>query len=139
MAYDEETAQRVRKLLSARRDVAEKKLMGGLTFMVKGAMCCSVSGRGGLMVRVGADAYERALAEPHARAMEMRGRPMTGFVRVDPDGYRTDAALRTWVQRGVDFVATLPAGLSRKKASRMKASGKKPSRNAPARRRKTRS
>jgi len=129
MAYDEQTAQRVRKLLSARRDVAEKKLMGGLTFMVKGAMCCSVSGRGGLMVRVGADAYERALAEPHARAMEMRGRPMTGFVRVDPDGYRTDAALRTWVQRGVDFVATLPGRPSRKKATG----------HAPARRRETRS
>jgi len=136
MAYDEATAERVRKILSARRDVAEKKLMGGLTFMVKGAMCCSVSGRGGLMVRVGAEAYERALAEPHVRAMEMRGRPMTGFVRVDPDGYKTDAALRKWIARGVDFVVTLPAGGSRKKASGKKASGKPRSNKAPARRRK---
>jgi hypothetical protein len=91
--------------------------MGGICFMVKGAMCCSASGRGGLLVRVGASGYERMLAEPHVTAMEMGGRPMTGFVRVDPDGYRTDAALRKWLQRGLDFVATLPAK-PRKKSTR---------------------
>jgi hypothetical protein len=116
MAYDEKTAERIRKVLAARRDVVEKKLMGGLCFMVKGGMCCSVSSRGGLLVRVGPEAFERLLGEPHVAPMEMRGRTMTGFVRVMPDGYRTEAALRKWVQRGVDFVLTLPAKPKRKRA-----------------------
>lgn len=116
MPYDEKTAERVRKLLSNRRDVVEKKLMGGLCFMVKGAMCCAVSGRGGLLVRVGPEAHERMLGEPHVLPMEMRGRTMTGFVRVMPEGYRTDAALRKWVQRGVNFVLTLPAKPKRQRA-----------------------
>ena len=118
MAYDEKTAERVRKVLATRRDVAEKKLMGGLCFMVKGAMCCSVSGRGGLLVRVGPEAFERMLGEPHVQPMEMRGRTMTSFVRVMPDGYRTEAALRKWVQRGVDFALTLPAKPSSRKRRR---------------------
>jgi hypothetical protein len=78
MAYDEKTAMRVRKLLSGRPDVAERKMMGGLCFMVRGHMCCSVSGRGGLMVRVGPDAYDAALREPHIQPIEMGGRSMTG-------------------------------------------------------------
>src|SRR5215471_17497439 len=108
MAYDEATAERVRKLLARRRGAAEKKLMGGLAFMVNNAMCCSVSGRGGLLVRVGPEGHERAMAEPHVEPVVMRGRPVVGFVRVRPDGYRTDAMLRRWVERGLDFVATLP-------------------------------
>jgi len=108
MAYDEATAERVRKLLSDRRDVVEKKMMGGLCFMVKGAMCCSVGGQGGLLVRVGAEAQERVLREPHVKPMKMGGRIMTGFVRIDPDGYRSGPALKTWVERGVAFVLTLP-------------------------------
>src|SRR5215475_3897289 len=102
MAYDEKTAERVRRVLSGRRGVVEKKLMGGLCFMVKGGMCCSVSGRGGLLVRVGADAHEQMLAEPHVQPMEMRGRTMTGFVRVAAEGYRTDAALKKWIERGIE-------------------------------------
>jgi TfoX/Sxy family transcriptional regulator of competence genes len=113
MAYDEATAERIRELLSDRRDVVEKKMMGGLCFMVNGAMCCSVSGKGGLLVRVGPDAQEKVLGEPHVKPMEMRGRIMTGFVRVDPDGYRSASALKRWVERGVDFVLTLPAASSR--------------------------
>src|SRR5882762_7922441 len=101
MAYDEKTAGRVRALLSDRRDVVEKKLMGGLSFMVEGSMCCSVSGRGGLLVRVGAEAHAQTLAEPHVQPMGMGGRIMSGFVRVAPEGYRTGAALRKWVERGV--------------------------------------
>jgi hypothetical protein len=116
MAYDEKTAERIRKVLASRRDVVEKKLMGGLCFMVKGGMCCSVSGRGGLLVRVGPEAFERMLGEPHVQPMKMSGRTMTGFVRVMPEGYRTEAALRKWVQRGVDFVLTLPAKPKRKRA-----------------------
>jgi TfoX/Sxy family transcriptional regulator of competence genes len=113
MAYDEATAERIRKLLSDRRDVVEKKMMGGLCFMVKGAMCCSVSGQGGLLVRVGAAAQEEVLREPHVKPMEMRGRIMTGFVRIDADGYRSAPALKRWVERGLDFVLTLPAASSR--------------------------
>ncbi len=109
MPYDQITAERVRDVLSSRRDVTEKRLMGGLCFMVGGAMCCSVSARGGLLIRVGAAAHERMLDEPHVSAMKMGGRMVRGFVRVAAEGYRTDAALRKWIARGLDFVATLPA------------------------------
>jgi TfoX N-terminal domain len=121
MAYDEKTAERVRRLLLARPDVVEKKIMGGLCFMVKDRMCCSVSGKGGLLVRVGPDAHRSMLGEPHVEPMEMRGRVMTGFVRVAAEGYRTEAALRKWVKRGVDFVATMPSVPAAKKATRPKA------------------
>ena len=115
MAYDEKTAERVRGLLSGRGDVVERKMMGGLSFMVQGHMCCSVSGRGGLMVRVGAEAQSSALNEPHVQPVEMGGRAMTGFVRVDPQGYQTEAELRRWVERGLDLVQTLsPASSPRK-------------------------
>jgi TfoX N-terminal domain len=112
MAYDEKTAERVRKVLAARRDVVERKLMGGLCFMVGGSMCCSVSGRGGLLIRVGAQAHARMLGEPQVRPMEMRGRTMTGFVRVAPEGYGTAAALRKWIDRGI--IAAASAKPSRK-------------------------
>ena len=117
MAYDEQTAERVRRLLSARSDVVEKQLMGGMCFMVGGHMCCSVSSRGGLMVRVGPDAYPAMLREPHAAAVEMRGRSMAGYVRVAPEGYSSGAGLKKWVTRGVDFVTTLPKRAAAKKPS----------------------
>jgi hypothetical protein len=88
--------------------VREQKLFGGLCFMVRGHMCCAVSGRGGLLVRVGPDAPSAIFSEPHASEVEMRGRTMGGFVRVAPDGYRTANGLKKWVARAVDFVATLP-------------------------------
>ena len=118
VAYDEKTAARVRLLLAARGDVVETKLMGGLCFMVGGNMACSVSARGGLLVRVGPGGVASALRQPHVNQMRMGARAMSGFVRVDPEGYRTDAALRKWVQRGVDFAASLPTknkGTSRKR------------------------
>jgi TfoX/Sxy family transcriptional regulator of competence genes len=121
MAYDEDTAGRVRKLLSRHPDVTEKKMMGGLCFMVKGRMCCSVSGRGGLLVRVGADAQPSMLAEPHVEPMEMGKRMMAGFVRVAPEGYQTEAALKTWIKRSLDFVATMPSGSSVRKPTRRQA------------------
>jgi TfoX/Sxy family transcriptional regulator of competence genes len=108
MAYDEETAARVRKVLSGRRDVVEKK-MGGLSFMADGAMFCSVNGRGGLLVRVGAEVQERVLREPHVQPVGMGKRIMTGFVRVAPEGYRTDAALKKWVERGIAYAAANPS------------------------------
>jgi hypothetical protein len=108
MAYDEEVAGRIRKLLSGRSDVHEQPLMGGLCFMVRGHMCCAVSGRSGLLIRVGPDADSSMLGEPHAAPVEMRGRIMTGYVRVAPAGYQASAGLKKWVTRAVDFVATLP-------------------------------
>jgi TfoX/Sxy family transcriptional regulator of competence genes len=125
MAYDEETAERIRKLLSGRRDVVGKKMMGGLCFMVAGSMCCVVSGKGGLLVRVGPDAFARALAEPHVEPMEMRGRVMTGFVRVAPEGFRTELMLKKWVERGLAFVTAMPKGPAKKTATK-KSAGKQP-------------
>lgn len=90
-------------MLSNRSDVVEKRMVGGLSFMVGGSMCCGVTGDA-LMVRVGADARDRALAEPHVRPMKLGGRPLAAFVCIEPAGFRTDAALRAWVQRGIDFV-----------------------------------
>jgi hypothetical protein len=116
MAYDEDTAGRVRKMLSRRPDVTEQKMMGGLCFMVEGRMCCSVSGRGGLLVRVGAEAQQSMLGEPHVLPMAMGRRMMKGFVRVAPEGYATEAALKTWIKRGIDFVATMPSGSTVRKA-----------------------
>ncbi len=131
MAYDEATALRVRELLSGRTDVTEKKMIGGLCFMVKGRICCSVSGRGGLVVRVGADAYQATLGEPH---IVLGGRTMTGFVRVGPEGYRTDAGLKKWVKRGVDFVATMPVSAPKRKRTRAKAPRSKAARSTATKR-----
>jgi hypothetical protein len=108
MPYDEPTAERVRQVLSRRRGVAEKRMMGALVFMVAGRMCCGVTGRA-LMVRVGRDAYARTVAQPHVRPMEIGGRRPAGFVLVDPPAIKAPAALAKWVQRGLDFAATLPA------------------------------
>jgi TfoX/Sxy family transcriptional regulator of competence genes len=116
MAYDEETAARVRKALSRQGGVVEKKMMGGLCFMVKGAMSCTVSGRGGMLIRIRPEVQEPMLREPYVQPMEMGARTMKGFVRVMPEGYRTDAALAQWVQRGLDAVAALPAKPVRGKA-----------------------
>lgn len=108
MGYDQQTAERVRRTLTGRPGVVEKRMVGGLSFMVDGHMCCGVTSTA-LMVRIGSDAYERELARPYVRPMEFAGRPLAGYVCVDPEGFPTDAALATWVQRGIDFVSTLPA------------------------------
>jgi hypothetical protein len=109
MAYDTEAADRVRTVLSGRSDVVEKRMVGGLSFMVGGAMCCGVTATG-LMVRVGPGGLDQALTEPHVRPMKIGGRALRGFVLVEPAGYRTDAALARWVERGLDFVSTLAGG-----------------------------
>jgi len=107
MSYDAQVAERVRRTLSERGDVVEKRMVGGLSFMVNGSMCCGVTGSA-LMVRVGREGYRWALAQPHVRPIEFAGRPLAGFVCVEPDGYQNDAALTMWVQRGIDFVSALP-------------------------------
>ena len=115
MPYDTHAADGIRVLLAERAGVVERKMMGGLVFMVNGNMCVTASGRGGILVRVGPDAQKRVLKEPHVQPMRMAGRSMTGFVRVLPEGYRTAAALRKWVKRGLDYVATLPPKAARSK------------------------
>jgi hypothetical protein len=119
MGYDKKTAERVRRVLSRRRGVVEKKMVGGLSFMVNGSMCCGVTGTA-LMIRVGPEAREWALAQPHVQQMKFAGRPLGGFVCVDPAGIRTDTALATWVQRGIDFVTALPAKRSATRKPRPK-------------------
>ena len=108
MAYDEGLAERVREVLADRHDVTEKKMLGGLAFMLGGHMCCGVVGDD-LMVRVGAERHEAALAAPGARPMDFTGRPMKGFVFVDGESVAEDDALREWVGRGVEHAASLPA------------------------------
>jgi TfoX/Sxy family transcriptional regulator of competence genes len=108
LSYDPEAAERVRQLLSAHDGVVEKKMVGGLSFLVNGNMCCGITGTE-LMVRVGADGREQALREPHVRAMQFAGRALSGFVCVEPAGFASDDALAQWVQRGLDFISGLPA------------------------------
>lgn len=107
MAYDEGLAERLREVFQGQTETVEKRMFGGLAFMVNGNMCCGVE-RESLMARVGPDQYEEALTLPNARPMDFTGRPMRGFVYVDPDGMESDEGLNEWVQRCLDFVATLP-------------------------------
>lgn len=106
MAHDEKLAARIRKILSRRRGVTEKRMVGGLSFLAGGAMCCGVAGAA-LMIRVGKDARDAALALPHTRPMILGGRELGGFICVEPAGIRSDKALADWVQRGLDFAAGL--------------------------------
>lgn len=107
MAYDEEIANRIREALAQQDGVDEKKMFGGLAFMVHGHMCCGALGDE-IMVRVGPDQYEAALAQPHARAMDFTGKPMRGMVYVGPEGIASDEDLAAWVGRGLAFVTGLP-------------------------------
>src|SRR5260221_6205951 len=108
MSYDEQLAARVRKVLSKQLDVVEKKMVGGLCFMVHGAMCRGLT-KADFMVRIGPAHYDDALAEAHARPMDFTGRPLAGMVYVAPEGLRSAAALSKWVERGVKFVTSLSA------------------------------
>jgi TfoX/Sxy family transcriptional regulator of competence genes len=130
MSYDERTANRIRAVLARRRDVVERKMFGGLTFMVNGAMCCGITAEA-LVIRVGPAEYEAALAEPHARPMTFTGRPLAGMVYVDPPGYRTARALARWVQRGIDFVTAKPARPARATGAVRRSSSRKASRTRP--------
>jgi hypothetical protein len=101
-------AERVRNALEGIPELVERKMFGGVGFMVQGNMACGVHGDG-LIVRVGPDAYQRAVMGPHTRPFDLTGRPMKGWVVVVPDGYRSEDDLRAWVQEGLDFALTLPA------------------------------
>jgi TfoX/Sxy family transcriptional regulator of competence genes len=107
MAYDEELAQRIRDSLQEIPALVEKKMFGGIGFMLRGNMACGVNGDV-LIVRVGPERYEEALATPYARVFDMTGRPMKGWVTVAPAGIAADDELERWVWQGVDFAMSLP-------------------------------
>jgi TfoX/Sxy family transcriptional regulator of competence genes len=107
MPFDETLAKRVRAVLRGTDSLIERKMFGGLAFMVHGHMCCGIVGKD-LVVRTGPDEYQAALAQPHARPMNFTGRAMRGFVFVDPLGCGSTPQLKAWVQRGLRFVLSLP-------------------------------
>ena len=107
MAYDERLLQRIRQALAERDDIAEQKMFGGISFILRGNFACGLN-KDNLVVRVGPEQYAEALAHPHAREMDFTGRPMKGWVYVDPAGYASDKDLAQWVQLGVDFALSLP-------------------------------
>ena len=108
MPYDEDLANRLRELLAAEAGVTEKKMFGGLAFLVHGNMSVSASRNGGLLVRIDPADTGDALARPHVALMEMGGRLMDGWLTVAPAGVATKRALGPWVQRSLAFVKTLP-------------------------------
>ena len=109
MAYDAELADRVRELIAAQRGVDEKRMFGGLAFLVNGNMSVVVSGQGGLMVRVPAGDTDALLATAHVEPMTMSGRQVRGWVRVSAQGLQSPRQLSAWVERGVGVATALPA------------------------------
>ena len=107
MAYDEGLAERIRVAVADRPAVAEKKMFGGLAFMLNDYMFCGVTNEE-LMARVGPDNYESALSKAHVREMDFTGRPMKGYVFVNPEGVESDDDLQYWVDLCAEFVQTLP-------------------------------
>ena len=107
MAYNENLADRIREALAHRKELMEKKMFGGLTFMLGGNMCCGIV-NDDLVVRVDPDSYEKALARPHTRPMDFTGRPLKGMVYVGPGGYMTDEELKYWLDQALSFAHSLP-------------------------------
>jgi hypothetical protein len=108
MAYDEDLANRIRELLAAERNLDEKRMFGGLAFLVNGNMSVAVSGQGGLLVRVPPDDTGKLLERDHVSAMVMAGRETRGWLRVSAEGVKTKRQLQSWVTRGVGYARTLP-------------------------------
>jgi TfoX/Sxy family transcriptional regulator of competence genes len=109
MAYDEDLANRIRELVQAEEGVTEKRMFGGLAFLIDGNMSVSASGQGGLLLRVDPAETEALLSKPHAGPFEMRGRVMQGWLRVDAEGLRTKRQLERWVARGIAYARSLPS------------------------------
>jgi TfoX/Sxy family transcriptional regulator of competence genes len=109
VAYDEELANRIRELVGSAEGLTEKKMFGGLAFLINGNMSVSASGQGGLLLRVDPEQTDKLLAERHAEPFVMRGRAMDGWLRVGPEGLRTKRDLERWVKRGVSYARSLPA------------------------------
>jgi hypothetical protein len=109
VAYDEELADRIRELVGSEPGLTEQKMFGGLAFLIGGNMAVAASGQGGILVRVDPAQSDRLVATTNARLMEMRGRQMQGWLRVDPEDLRTKRQLAKWVERGTTYARSLPA------------------------------
>jgi len=109
VAYDEELADRIRELVGSQSDLTEQKMFGGLAFLIGGNMAIAASGEGGVLVRVDPEQSDTLVATTNARLMEMRGRQMRGWLRVDADDVRTGRQLAEWVERGTAYARSLPA------------------------------
>lgn len=108
MAYNEDVAGRLRKILERRKGITERKMFGGLTFLMNGNMCCGVIDKN-VVLRLGKEGAEKALQERHTREMDFTGTPLASMVYLRAAGYKTDEDLRGWVKRALDFAKTLPA------------------------------
>ncbi len=108
MAYDEDLAERIRELIAGEVGVTEKKMFGGLAFLIGGNMAIAASGQGGILVRVDPATSDRLVATTKAQAAVMRGRPMAGWLRVDADHLRERRQLARWVERGTTYARSLP-------------------------------
>jgi TfoX/Sxy family transcriptional regulator of competence genes len=107
MAYNEQLADRIRTIVGNGPGLSERKMFGGIAFMLNGNMFCGIT-RDDLMVRVGTDRFEEALSQPGARPMDFTGRPAKGMAFVGPDGYATGEQLRGWVEQSLEYARTLP-------------------------------
>jgi hypothetical protein len=108
MSYDEDLANRIRELIAEEPDLTEKRMFGGLAFLIGGHMSVAASREGGIMVRFEPEETDALLRKPHTRPFAMRGRELEGWLRVDPDGLRTKRDLEPWVRRGVAYARSLP-------------------------------
>jgi TfoX/Sxy family transcriptional regulator of competence genes len=108
MAYDEQLAQRIRSLMGNKKGLSEKKMFGGLSFLINGNMSIAASGQGGLLVRIDPSKTNEVLGSSKARLMEMRGKTMPGWLRVDAKDVKSDNELKKWVQISVDYASSLP-------------------------------
>ena len=108
MAYDTELVERIRELLAPERGVDEKRMFGGLAFLISGHMALAVSGQGGLLVRVPPDETDKLLGRAHVSPMVMAGRETRGWLRVHSDAVKTKRQLQSWVTRGLNHVRSLP-------------------------------
>ena len=107
--YDEDLANRIRELVLSEPGVTEKRMFGGLAFLINGNMSVTVSGRGGLLLRVDPAETDALLAKPYAHPFEMRGREMQGWLRLQQEGVRSKRQLERWVRRGVGYARSLPS------------------------------
>lgn len=110
MAFDERVAERIREVLNNQPDIVEKKMFGGIAFISKGHMAVGIV-KDTLMARIGLATYGHALQQPHVRPMDFTGRPLKGYVFVDPPGFEQDADLAAWIHKSLAFVHTLPPKL----------------------------
>ena len=108
MAYDQDLANRIRELIGVEPDLSEKKMFGGLAFLIGGNMSVSASGQGGLLLRCDPDQTDALVEKPHAERFVMRGRAMDGWLRVAPEGVRTKGELEPWVRQAVAYARSLP-------------------------------